>query len=1214
MGEVFEAYDRERQEQVALKTIQSAGGRPLARFKREFRALHDLSHPNLVALGELFDDGSRPFFSMELISGTDFLTYVRGLEDVAEPRRDAPATPREVEPIPFDEVRLRAALRQLALGIAALHDAGMVHRDIKPSNVLVTREGRVVLLDFGLVAETTSATAATLSSNADAVGTVAYMAPEQAISGNVGPAADWYSLGVLLFESLTGALPHTGRTPFDIILNKQQFMAAPPRQFVPTVPPDLDALCSGLLQIEVGDRLCGRDVFDRLGIQEGPGLPLEGLEASRSVTARVPFVGRTEELRKLRLAYEQSRKSPLIFLVEGVSGVGKTQLVEVFIEQLGETDPDAVVLTGRCYEREAVSYKAFDGIAEALARHLAHLPPVEVAALMPLQAALLARLFPVLRRVEQIAAAPREDDLPDPHDQRRRMFAALRELFLRMADRRPLVCFIDDLQWTDADSLILLQDLLAGEDPLPILLIATLRPVDDDMRRSVADRIEALAPTQRLLLEELSLEESTTLAGLLLPEKDTSVHHTVAADAGGHPLFLQALARHLRASKGVAATGTSLEEMLAARIDGLNSKAKTLLQVVSVYGGPVTQEIAALAAEMSHGEQAKAARVLRAAHLVRTDGVRRTDRIVPYHDRVREHVTSGLDPERRVYLHERLAVALAQTDAAEHDPRALVRHARAAGRHTLAATHALAAAEHAVAALAFDQAAEFFAAAIELHNHDDATLRSLRLQLASALVHAGRGPEAAEILMLAAEGAEPAVRLDCQRQAAEQWINTGHLNKGMEALRASLADIGEPLAASPRGALIRVVWNRMRLRLRGMGYRRRLESQVTVESLRRLDVLRTVAHGLAMVDYIRGADFNGRFLLLALRTGEPVRLIEAMATEVVYLTSQGGRAARRGRRLLGRMAELTESTPDDAYARSWQLMADGSASYFEGRFAAADETLEKCETVLSTETTGTTAERNNARVFRVLSLRLMGRWRRSRALATESLRSGQQRGDRYLETTIRLLRVQNLIARDDLAEARASQDAALWSPREAGYPTHSYFQYNARAELALYEGTTPDSLAQLAQAFAVLNGSMLVRVALVRTMACGLHGRLSLAAAASRTDPDDARAEAAAMARRLGREELGCAQVFALLLRAGLAALAGAPDSDETVTLLRRAIDRAVENDMFLHAASARDRLGIILGGDEGEALRAEAASYAAQEGIVRPEQLFAAVTPGLGT
>ena len=166
MGVVYEAFDRERAMPVALKMLREVGPAAIARFKQEFRALANVVHPSLVNLYELVSEGEHLFFTMELVNGVHFDRWVSGDDvrpedkptntidgDDAEmtwqgPRRDEPK--RESVVI---QSRLRAGLRQLAQGIAAIHDAGMLHRDLKPSNVLVDRDGRVVILDFGLVTE-----------------------------------------------------------------------------------------------------------------------------------------------------------------------------------------------------------------------------------------------------------------------------------------------------------------------------------------------------------------------------------------------------------------------------------------------------------------------------------------------------------------------------------------------------------------------------------------------------------------------------------------------------------------------------------------------------------------------------------------------------------------------------------------------------------------------------------------------------------------------------------------------------------------------------------------------------------------------------------------------------------------------------------------------------------------------------------------------------
>ena len=170
MGVVYEAVDRNRDETVALKTLRSWDPAGIYRLKKEFRSLAEVAHRNLVTLYELIAHEQSWFYTMELIEGVTFLDYTRGgASDLAD---------------------LRAALPQIVEGVMAIHGAGKLHRDLKPSNVLVTRAGRVVILDFGIAAELATSTGAFQSVEEGVVGTVAYMAPEQ-VRGSALPASDW---------------------------------------------------------------------------------------------------------------------------------------------------------------------------------------------------------------------------------------------------------------------------------------------------------------------------------------------------------------------------------------------------------------------------------------------------------------------------------------------------------------------------------------------------------------------------------------------------------------------------------------------------------------------------------------------------------------------------------------------------------------------------------------------------------------------------------------------------------------------------------------------------------------------------------------------------------------------------------------------------------------------------------------------------------------
>ena len=319
MGEVFEAVDRDRGERVALKTLARADGETIARFKREFRALQSTVHPNLVGLRELGRHGDDWFFTMELIVGRHLLEHV------------GPRDARDLD-------KLRDGLRQLVAGLRALHVAGLVHRDVKPSNVMVDDAGRAVLLDFGLV---TDLDPSRQSQAGGPIGTVEYMAPEQAAGRPVGEAADWYAMGVILYEVLTGRVPHQGHV-LQILVDKQGVEPPPPEELAPGAPADLARLCKELLRIEPAARPDGEEIARRLGMVDAASRP------PATGSQRTEFVGRERELAELLGAAERARDRPVVHLVVGESGIGKSALVARFARELAERVPGALHLAGRC--------------------------------------------------------------------------------------------------------------------------------------------------------------------------------------------------------------------------------------------------------------------------------------------------------------------------------------------------------------------------------------------------------------------------------------------------------------------------------------------------------------------------------------------------------------------------------------------------------------------------------------------------------------------------------------------------------------------------------------------------------------------------------------------------------------------------------------------------------------------------------------------------
>jgi len=204
-GVVYEGYDRQRNAHVAIKRCHGVDVGSIYDVKKEFRVLADLCHPNLVTLYDLFADADDWFISMELVRGVDFLTYVWG--DGAEVTAPQSADGRRVHRI-ADWQRLERATSQLVEAVRYLHEHDKLHRDIKPSNVLVTPDRRLKVLDFGL---TTDLVADVMGDTFRILGTPGYIAPEQAAGEPPSEASDWYSVGVMLYESICGHRPFDGR-------------------------------------------------------------------------------------------------------------------------------------------------------------------------------------------------------------------------------------------------------------------------------------------------------------------------------------------------------------------------------------------------------------------------------------------------------------------------------------------------------------------------------------------------------------------------------------------------------------------------------------------------------------------------------------------------------------------------------------------------------------------------------------------------------------------------------------------------------------------------------------------------------------------------------------------------------------------------------------------------------------------------------------------
>ncbi len=1231
MGAVYEATDRRSGARVAVKSLLRLGAGDLHRFKYEFRSMAGVGHPNLVTLYELVSHAGTWCITMEFVDGVDLCHALR--------RRAG------------DGAGLRALIRQLALAIQTLHANNLLHRDLKPSNVLVTGEDRVVVLDFGLVAEISRTGFSQAPVHA---GTPLYMAPEQCASQLATPASDWYALGVMLYEAITGRLPFTG-TAAAIFAAKQ--VAAPP---IPDVPdnPALAALIAALLRRDPAERASAAHV---LAWCDGVAAPLLGpVTAVASTTpaattielagpneresdapvrvTQMPsqfgptarhglVVGRLAERAALAHAYSEAQSGrPTSIYLRGLSGTGKTVLGQRFLAELAEQG-DAVILAGRCYEHESVPFKAFDSIIDALTDHLLTRPSEALGPLLGAHSGELARVFPALERIPMIrhaaqAFATRQaavvrrghhDTASTEHTSRRRAFAALKRLLYALAVRAPLVIAIDDLHWSDVDSLHLLNEVLAPPDVPPLLLIGAYRsdwpgsPAALRELEQIQLRVTSEQNMYRLELGPLPAAEALGLARSLLHAAGLPAEswaEAIAKESAGNPFLITAVTRHLAREPGAfkatkLGTSVDLSALIQMRIARLEPPVRALLELIAVAGQPVPAGLLAAAEGQPAGIDAWLA-TLHSERLIFLGQRGRERSVECAHDRLREVVVANLDAARALELHRRLATTAVATGRL--DPEFLARHLHAAGDHYAAAEHAERAAKAASEALAFDRAAELYHLALR------SAPGSWRLMAAcaDAKVNAGRVAEAAPLYHEASVAAPPTVAFGLRRRACEQFFVSGESEQAVTVLRGLLGELGITYPEASEDIHRQFVAVVAALAQDQPG-----PHIATTASSVAVDTLWSACKGFLIHSPVRGAYFAAASALLARKLGDEGRLVRGLIALQAVLTHE------QDPQIFAFLHQRTRAyitTTEDHYLIGLSSIMDGVAAALASRWGEALHALEFGNQHLLSHCPGVSWECNFGLLMLMSLLETRGELRsiahRNAVLAQQA----KEAGNSMMAFVSAYYSALTRMAGDAIAQARAEVRQAGQVGLRQELPAAHLRALMIETHCDLYCGEINAAWARIEAAWSHYEKWRVLTARSQRINASGLRAQVALARArlCSSAEERSALLSLAADERRtLEATATPQAKAIAALLRAMAAAAQGRRPA--TVIQRLQAALRAFEDaDMALHAACISYRLGEWIGGSGGAEQRARAEAFMRLQAIVRPQRWVAMCTPNL--